>query len=58
MLRRAASRGELRADLDQELFLESLLGLLFVRVVLRSQTITDAFIERVLDHAVRLASPR
>ena len=49
MLARAEARGELRHDLDRELFLESLLGLLLVRVVLRNQSISDDFVDRVLN---------
>ena len=57
MLDRAEQRGELRADIDKELFLDSILGVLFVRLIFQREHPTQAFKERVLDQLTRLAAP-
>ncbi len=57
MLLRAEARGELRSDLDKELFLDGMFGALFAHVVFQNQPITPAFTQRLLDHLMRVATP-
>jgi AcrR family transcriptional regulator len=57
MLTRAEKRGELRGDIDKELFLDGMFGALFARVVFQNEPLTPAFIKRLLDHLVAMASP-
>lgn len=54
---RAELRGELRPDLDKQLFLDSLMGLLIVKLVYHRQQVTPEFVERLLDHVLAMASP-
>ncbi len=57
MLDRAEQRGELRTDIDKELFLDSVFGMLFVRLVFQREQPTKEFKERVLEQLTRLAAP-
>jgi AcrR family transcriptional regulator len=57
MLERAEERGELRPDLDKELFLDGMFGAIFSLVVFQGQPITPAFTDRLLDHLMKVASP-
>lgn len=57
LLRRAEKRGEFRKDLDKELFLESLMGMLFAKVVFRHEPITPEFTKQMLDYVMKVATP-
>jgi AcrR family transcriptional regulator len=57
MLDRAERRGELRADIDKELFLDSVLGMLFVRLIFQREHPTKELKERILEQLTRLAAP-
>ncbi len=57
LLARAEKRGEFRKDLDKELFLESLMGMLFAKVVFRHETITPEFTRHMLDYVMKVATP-
>lgn len=57
MLTRARARGELRGDVDPVLYLDSLLGMLFARLVFRGEPLDDAFVAGVLDYFVTIAAP-
>ncbi len=57
MLARAERRGEVRADLDRELFLDGIFGTLFAKVVFENEPLTPALQRRLLEHFVRLAGP-
>lgn len=54
---RAELRGELRPDLDKQLFLDGLMGLLTVKLVYHRQPVTPEFVERLLDHLIAMVSP-
>lgn len=54
---RAERRGELRPDLDKQLFLDGLMGLLIVKLVYHRQQVTPEFVERLLDHVLAMVSP-
>lgn len=54
---RAELRGELRPGLDRALVLDGLMGLLFVRLVVQGEPVTPRFVERLVDHVLRLVSP-
>jgi hypothetical protein len=56
-LTRAEKRGEFRKDLDKELFLESLMGMLFAKVVFRHEPITPEFTKQMLDYVMKVATP-
>jgi AcrR family transcriptional regulator len=49
VLRRAQDRGELRPAVDGRLIIETLLGALYVRLLLTREPIDDTFIEHVVD---------
>lgn len=57
LLARAEKRGEFRKDLDKELFLESLMGMLFAKVVFRHEPITSEFTRHMLDYLMKVATP-
>ncbi|MBL8742456.1 MAG: TetR/AcrR family transcriptional regulator [Myxococcales bacterium] len=57
LLTRAEKRGEFRKDLDKELFLESLMGMLFAKIVFRHETITPEFTRQLLDYVMKVATP-
>jgi AcrR family transcriptional regulator len=57
LLTRAEKRGEFRKDLDKELFLESLMGMLFAKVVFRHEPITPEFTKQMLDYVMKVATP-
>jgi AcrR family transcriptional regulator len=57
MLERAQARGELRPDVDKLIFLDSLMGTLFVRLVFLRERIDESEVARLVDHFVRLALP-
>ena len=54
---RAEQRGELRPDLDKQLYLDGLMGLLIVKLVYHRQPVTPEYVERILDHLIAMASP-
>ncbi len=54
---RAEQRGEIRPELDKALFLDGLLGLLFVKLVVHREPVTPAFIGRVIDHVIATVAP-
>jgi AcrR family transcriptional regulator len=54
---RAEQRGELRPDLDKQLFLDGLMGLLTVKLVYHCQPVTPEFVERLLDHVILMVAP-
>ena len=49
VLRRAQARGELRPGLDYRLTVETLIGALYVRLLLTREPVDDALTERVVD---------
>jgi AcrR family transcriptional regulator len=49
VLQRAQARGELRPGLDGRLIIETLLGTLYVRLLLTREPIDDALLEHVVD---------
>jgi AcrR family transcriptional regulator len=57
MLDRAEERGELRSDIDKELFMDGVFGMLFTRLVFKRERPTPEFAERVLEQMLRLAAP-
>lgn len=57
LVQRWADRGELRADLDKEIFFESILGVIHLRVVFQRATLTKAFAERFVEHFAGFAAP-
>jgi len=54
---RAEQRGEIRPELDKALFLDGLLGLLFVKLVVHREPVTASFIGRVVDHVIAMVAP-
>lgn len=54
---RAEQRGELRPELDKQLFLDGLMGLLTVKLVYHRQPVTPEFVERLLDHIILMVAP-
>ena len=56
MIERWASRGELRPSLDKSLFLESVMGVIYLRSALSRQKPVEA--ERLVDYFCEIASPR
>jgi AcrR family transcriptional regulator len=54
---RAEQRGEIRPELDRALFLDGLLGLLFVKLVVHREPVTPSFIGRVIDHVIAMVAP-
>lgn len=54
---RAEQRGELRPDLDKQLFLDGLMGLLTVKLVYQRQPVTPEFVGRLLDHIILMVAP-
>lgn len=58
MLAQAEARGEYRTDLDKALFLDSLLGLLFGRVVLMGRPLDAEAIDDIVDYFARVATPQ
>lgn len=57
MLQRAEARGEFRSDLDKVIFLDSLFGGLFMRVVAQHQPLTAAYVADLLEYLLKIASP-
>lgn len=57
VLTRAEKRGEFRKDLDKELFLEGLMGMLFAKIVFRHEPVTPEFTRQLLDYVMKIASP-
>ncbi|NUP05054.1 MAG: TetR/AcrR family transcriptional regulator [Polyangiaceae bacterium] len=57
MLDRWQSRGEMRDDIDKEMFLDSMMGVLFRRNVFLRQPVTKVLTERMLDHFCQIAAP-
>lgn len=57
VLKRAERRGEFRKDLDKELFLDSLMGMLFAKLVFKHEAMTPEFMRRMLDHVMKIATP-
>ncbi len=54
---RAEQRGEIRPELDKALFLDGLIGLLFVKLVIHREPVTPAFVARVVDHVIAMVAP-
>jgi AcrR family transcriptional regulator len=57
MLERAERRGELRPDIDKELFLDGIFGMIFVRLIFKREQPTKEFKTRMLDQLMRFATP-
>lgn len=57
MLDRAEQRGELRSDIDRELFLDGIFGMLFVRLIFKREQPTKELKARILEQLSRLAAP-
>jgi AcrR family transcriptional regulator len=53
VMRAAVQRGELAADADSHLLLDMLFGAIHVRVVLRSETVSEQDLVRMVDHLLR-----
>lgn len=53
---RAEQRGEVRLDLDKQLFLDGLMGLLMVKLVFQGEKVTPVFVTRLLDHLLAMVA--
>ena len=56
-LRRAIRRGELRRDVDLDLLLDSLYGPIYMRFLIRHDSLTSDFVDRVCELVLGGASP-
>ncbi len=56
MLQRAETRGELRSGLDYRLISETLIGALFVRLLLTREPVNGAVTEHIVDLVLATAS--
>jgi AcrR family transcriptional regulator len=56
-LRRGIDRGELRADQDLDLLLDSLYGPIYMRFLIRHDTLTNAFVDSLCQLVLRGALP-
>jgi len=52
IIRRAARRGELRADIDPDLALDALYAPILQRVLIKHQSINNEFIDRLCDYVI------
>lgn len=53
---RAEQRGEVRQDVDKQLFLDGLMGLLIVKLVFQGEKVTPEFVTRLLDHLLAMVA--
>jgi AcrR family transcriptional regulator len=58
LFERAERRGEIRADIDKELFLDSIFGMLFVRLIFKREQPTTELRDRIVNQVLRLAAPQ
>lgn len=57
MVDRWGRRGEIRPDLDREIFLDSVMGVLFRRIVFLHEDFTAELADRIVDHFCQTAAP-
>lgn len=57
-LETAVARGELRADVDLEMFLDGMLGVLFARLVLKGERLDEPAVDVLVEHLVTMGAPR
>jgi AcrR family transcriptional regulator len=57
-LQRGIRRGELRKDIDKDLLLDSLYGPIYMRFLIRHDSLTAAFVDGLCGLALRGAQPR
>ena len=56
IVRRAVARGEIRGDIDCDLIVDLCVGPVFYRAIVTSEPISDAYLRRLIDAVVRIAS--
>lgn len=58
LFERAERRGEIRPDIDKELFLDSIFGMLFVRLIFKREQPTTDLRDRIVEQVLRLGAPQ